>query len=109
MHIISIHKGSYAIVVIHERKNINTNSKGTKTFLCSSAFSDTQEWKKKKTAITREEKKKSVRGGIRTHAHIRGPECFELALASKEGILESGALDHSATLTARLENAQIPL
>lgn len=56
---------------------------------------------RKKISVARErEKKKSVRGGIRTHAHIRGPECFELALASKEFILESGALDHSATLTA---------
>ena len=55
-------------------------------------------WKKK--SVAREREKKSVRGGIRTHAHICGPECFELTLASKEFILESGALDHSATLTA---------
>ena len=33
-------------------------------------------------------KEKAVRNGIRTHAHISGPE------------LESGALDRSATLTA---------
>ena len=46
------------------------------------------------------EKKKSVRGGIRTHAHIRGPECYEPGLPGKVLCLESGALDHSATLTA---------
>ena len=28
---------------------------------------------------TRKKKKKSVRGGIRTHAHIRGPEVLEPA------------------------------
>ena len=40
--------------------------------------------------------KKNVRSGIRTHAHIRGPEnSFE------QGNLESGALDHSAILTTK--------
>ena len=40
-----------------------------------------------------------VRSGIRTHAHIRGPECsvLERVLA-----LESGALDGSAIMTAAL-------
>ena len=48
----------------------------------------------------REEKKKekSVRGGIRTHALIRGPEASTHSV-SKIFNLESGALDHSATLT----------
>ena len=36
--------GIHAIAIIHERKNINTKSRGTKkTFLCSSAFSEMQE------------------------------------------------------------------
>ena len=45
-------------------------------------------------------KNKIVRSGIRTHAHIRGPERSSPMLKS-EGILhlESGALDHSAILT----------
>ena len=68
-----------------------------------------QKKKKKKIIKTKRRKKSSVRGGIRTHAHIRGPECFELALASKEVILESGALDHSATLTAHLGQRKVTL
>ena len=39
-----------------------------------------------------------VRGGIRTHAHIRGPE-HSTCRTGKAEYLESGALDHSATLT----------
>ena len=39
-----------------------------------------------------------VRGGIRTHAYIRGPE-HSTCRTGKAGYLESGALDHSATLT----------
>ena len=43
---------------------------------------------------------KAVRSGIRTHAHIRGPECSHQQWG--EGvILESGALDHSAILTCQ--------
>ena len=39
-----------------------------------------------------------VRSGIRTHAHIRGPE--NSLMRHEKGInLESGALDHSAILT----------
>ena len=43
---------------------------------------------------------KVVRSGIRTHAHIRGPErpCTTID-CSKHFQLESGALDHSAILT----------
>ena len=39
-----------------------------------------------------------VRSGIRTHAHIRGPE-NSLMIHEKVTSLESGALDHSAILT----------
>ena len=42
---------------------------------------------------------KSVRSGIRTHAHISGPEFFQMLLQLKDYKLESGALDHSAILT----------
>ena len=42
-----------------------------------------------------------VRSGIRTHAHIRGPE-RSTRKASKDMNLESGALDHSAILTNSL-------
>ena len=45
-----------------------------------------------------EKKKKFVRSGVRTHAHIRGPE-HSTRLDSRKVILESGALDHSAILT----------
>ncbi|GIX90806.1 hypothetical protein CDAR_389751 [Caerostris darwini] len=38
-----------------------------------------------------------VRSGIRTHAHIRGPEYS--TLQQGKAILESGALDRSAILT----------
>ena len=84
-----------------QEKNINIKRKGTK----KKHFNTVVHFQKprserKKINCKGKGKKKSVRGGIRTHAHIRGPECFELALASKEFILESGALDHSATLTA---------
>ena len=44
-------------------------------------------------------KKKYVRSGIRTHAHICGPECSGPLYWPKDLILESGALDHSAILT----------
>ena len=47
----------------------------------------------------RKEKKASVRSGIRTHAHIRGPECSRPRWWPKDLFLESGALDHSAILT----------
>ena len=43
-------------------------------------------------------KKTFVRSGVRTHALIRGPE-FSPAIDGKVN-LESGALDHSAILTA---------
>ena len=43
-----------------------------------------------------EEKKVFVRSGIRTHAHIRGPEH---SVRAKSRTLESGALDRSAILT----------
>ena len=43
--------------------------------------------------------KKHVRSGIRTHAHICGPECSWPLYWPKDLILESGALDHSAILT----------
>ena len=39
-----------------------------------------------------------VRSGIRTHAHIRGPEC-SLVVVGRDFTLESGALDRSAILT----------
>lgn len=42
--------------------------------------------------------KEFVRSGVRTHAHIRGPECSTLRKQGKVH-LESGALDHSAILT----------
>ena len=42
--------------------------------------------------------KKFVRSGVRTHAHIRGPE-HSARLANRKVYLESGALDHSAILT----------
>ena len=41
-------------------------------------------------------KKVFVRSGIRTHAHIRGPEH---SVRAKSRTLESGALDRSAILT----------
>ena len=40
----------------------------------------------------------SVRSGIRTHAHIRGPEHSALSERVRK-LLESGALDRSAILT----------
>ena len=40
-----------------------------------------------------------VRSGIRTHAHIRGPE-RSVSWWTRRWYLESGALDHSAILTA---------
>ena len=43
-----------------------------------------------------------VRSGIRTHAHIRGPEC-SFVFKGRDGTLESGALDRSAILTFLLE------
>ena len=43
--------------------------------------------------------KKYVRSGIRTHAHICGPERSWPLYWPKDLILESGALDHSAILT----------
>ena len=47
--------------------------------------------------MKKQRKNISVRCGIRTHAHIRGPEHSSF---HKEGNnLESGALDHSANLT----------
>ena len=42
--------------------------------------------------------KKLVRSGIRTHAHIRGPEC-SFVVKGRDVTLESGALDRSAILT----------
>ena len=39
-----------------------------------------------------------VRSGIRTHAHIRGPES-SLVVVGRDFTLESGALDRSAILT----------
>ena len=42
------------------------------------------------------QKNQVVRSGIRTHAHIRGPECSPTQVRYN---LESGALDHSAILT----------
>ena len=50
-----------------------------------------------------------VRSGIRTHAHIRGPE-NSLMVHEKVTSLESGALDHSAILTLMrvLGNNNIP-
>ena len=41
---------------------------------------------------------KLVRSGIRTHAHIRGPEC-SFHVEGRDVTLESGALDRSAILT----------
>ena len=52
-----------------------------------------------KMAILGDMKKKHVRSGIRTHAHICGPECSWPLYWPKDLILESGALDHSAILT----------
>ena len=45
-------------------------------------------------------KKDFVRSGIRTHAHIRGPE---RSVRTKSYALESGALDRSAILTLLYE------
>ena len=42
---------------------------------------------------------KSVRSGIRTHAHISGPEISRSHWDLRNDFLESGALDHSAILT----------
>ena len=42
---------------------------------------------------------KSVRSGIRTHAHISGPEISRSYWDLRNDFLESGALDHSAILT----------
>ena len=51
----------------------------------------------KKIVLTKNiEKKVFVRSGIRTHAHIRGPE---RSVRTKRYALESGALDRSAILT----------
>ena len=44
------------------------------------------------------EKGLSVRSGIRTHAHIRGPE-YSFNVKGRDFTLESGALDRSAILT----------
>ena len=49
----------------------------------------------------KDEKKDFVRSGIRTHAHIRGPE---RSVKAKSVTLESGALDRSAILTLLLFN-----
>ena len=56
------------------------------------------ESRKKKIKFGKRKKKKSVRGGIRTHAHIRGPEDSN-SHCEQDLNLESGALDRSATLT----------
>ena len=47
---------------------------------------------------TKRVRQNCVRSGIRTHAHIRGPE-NSLMRHEKDVNLESGALDHSAILT----------
>ena len=59
---------------------------GTIIYLRQSIFRETLE-------------KNFVRSGIRTHAHIRGPESPQPQPLWKDHILESGALDHSAILT----------
>ena len=46
-------------------------------------------------------RKNFVRRGIRTPAHIRGPECSYIG---KRPSLESGALDRSAILTYKFGN-----
>ena len=43
--------------------------------------------------------KNFVRSGIRTHAHISGPEFSQMLMDLMGYNLESGALDHSAILT----------
>ena len=50
-------------------------------------------------------KKRFVRSGIRTHAHIRGPEYSPTPVFRQVVTLESGALDHSAILTYHLPQA----
>ena len=65
--------------------------------------------KKTECLISKKKKrKKCVRGGIRTHAHIRGPEASN-SHREQGNVLESGALDHSATLTPRLLIAKLSL
>ena len=51
------------------------------------------------TTLSRMKKYWFVRSGIRTHAHIRGPERSGSSWTRRTS-LESGALDHSAMLTA---------
>ena len=94
--------------MIHERKN--TNVRVQKLFYYLSVFSDIQEWKKKKAVITREEKKNLSEVGFEpTPTYVDQNASNSHLRARNVHILESGALDHSATLTARLKSVQIAL
>ena len=52
--------------------------------------------------------KSFVRSGIRTHAHIRGPEHSLRHNFAEKVSLESGALDRSAILTTGLYQCMNP-
>ena len=103
MHIISIHKGSCAIVMIHE-----TNARVQNFFYTLVHFQTPRSERKKRQLLQGKEKKTCQRWDSNPRPHT-WTRMLRTRTCEQGMILESGALDHSATLTARLESAQIAL